>query len=175
LVADKNVRRSIAAFAEVVKERPGSTLTVVGDGPLREDLEATVRDLGLEAEVQFTGMLTRSDVASVLMQSDVFLLLSSTEGFGNAVVEALSVGLPTVVSPIEALKEVAGDHAFYADSADGVVQVILEAGRHRNPHSVHSRIAWVADHFSISACVTKHVDLYTSRLASGATESGTHP
>lgn len=89
-------------------------LTIVGDGPRRETLIGLTRSLGLADRVEFVGALERSEVHSVLWAADAFVLCSRTEGFCNAVVEAMAAGLPVAVTPAGALPEVVGEAALKA-------------------------------------------------------------
>jgi glycosyltransferase involved in cell wall biosynthesis len=75
---------------------PNVRLLIVGDGPERVRLETKARQLGVAEQVAFTG--AQDEVASLLHAMDLFSLPSTRlESFGNAAVEAMAVGLPTVV------------------------------------------------------------------------------
>jgi len=75
----------------------------VGDGPLRKNLEAESRELGLDRRVRFLGY--RRDVPELNAMSDVFVNTAREEGFGIAVVEAMQAGLPVVLANAGALPE----------------------------------------------------------------------
>src|SRR3954451_10475490 len=75
---------------------PSVRVLVMGDGPERAHLEALVHELGFEEQVIFAG--SRVDMGNYLQVMDAFCLPSnSNESFGNAAVEAMAMGLPTVV------------------------------------------------------------------------------
>jgi GalNAc-alpha-(1->4)-GalNAc-alpha-(1->3)-diNAcBac-PP-undecaprenol alpha-1,4-N-acetyl-D-galactosaminyltransferase len=65
-------------------------LAFVGDGPERQELESLVRQLGMESKIEFLGQ--RTDVAELLQDSQIFAFPSLSEGFPNALVEALAAG-----------------------------------------------------------------------------------
>ena len=69
-------------------------MLVVGDGPLRHDLEAQARRLGIAHAVEFAGY--QEDVVSAYAAMDVFVLPSRDEGFGLVFLEAMAVGVPVV-------------------------------------------------------------------------------
>lgn len=105
----KRVDDVVRVFAEARRRMPGTPLglRLVGDGPERARVEALVRDLGLEASVEFLG--ERIDLPAVLRESDVFLLPSETESFGLAALEALACGVPVVASRVAGIPEVVAD------------------------------------------------------------------
>jgi glycosyltransferase involved in cell wall biosynthesis len=71
-------------------------LTVVGDGPERQALEALVSRLALGDRVRFVGRVDSMEVAGYLAAADLFLLPARHEGFGLAAVEALLAGVPVI-------------------------------------------------------------------------------
>jgi glycosyltransferase involved in cell wall biosynthesis len=78
-------------------------LELVGDGPLREQLEALTQSLGLESRVNFMGF--RRDVPSRMAEAQVFLLISKWEGFPRSILEAMRAGLPVVASDVGGVRE----------------------------------------------------------------------
>jgi glycosyltransferase involved in cell wall biosynthesis len=94
LVAAKNLERLLEAFA-----RLGSgSLALVGDGPLRHQLEARARTLGLDGSVRFVGEVPGAEVPRWLRAAHAACLVSEKEGFGLAAVEALACGRAVVVA-----------------------------------------------------------------------------
>jgi glycosyltransferase involved in cell wall biosynthesis len=83
----------IRAFA-LVREDREAILQIVGTGPNRERLIALAAELGIADDVHLLGW--HDDPYSVLQESDIFVLSSTTEGFGIVLVEALACGLPSV-------------------------------------------------------------------------------
>lgn len=111
LVEAKGIECALRAIAEVRRKWPGLTYTVVGDGPLRHDLEALVDQLALTGSVTFTGALPREQVVQRYQMADLFLLPSIRSAAGDqeiqAVVlaEAQASGLPVVASRIGGIPE----------------------------------------------------------------------
>ncbi|MEQ9445784.1 MAG: glycosyltransferase family 4 protein [Rhodospirillaceae bacterium] len=85
------------------------TLTIAGEGPLKEELEFTSQTLGLADRITFRGWLGRTQLPEVYKQADVFVLPSRDEGMPNAMLEAMSAGLPIVGSKVAGLDEVVID------------------------------------------------------------------
>jgi len=96
LVPDKSPLAMVEAFALVRRQTPEARLTLVGDGPLRLQVEARLSALGLTQAVEIiTGC---GEVRPHLAQADVFALASRREGSPNAILEAMAAGLPVVAS-----------------------------------------------------------------------------
>jgi glycosyltransferase involved in cell wall biosynthesis len=91
LVSWKNIDLLIEACADT-----NLTLKVIGEGPERVRLEATAKEFG--ADVKFLGELDSGGVVQVLSESGIFALISDYEGLSFALLEAMMVGIPVVVS-----------------------------------------------------------------------------
>ena len=93
LMEQKDHRTLLYAFAEV-RKRYNATLIILGEGPLRSELESLSRDLKLESVIDFKGFV--SNPFGIIKASDIFVLSSQYEGFGNALVEAMGCGVVCV-------------------------------------------------------------------------------
>ncbi len=91
LKAQKNQALLIQAFARQFRHE-NAKLMILGDGPLRSDLEQLARDEGVENQILMPGFV--KDPAPVYASADLFVLSSSYEGFGNVIVEAMNCGVP---------------------------------------------------------------------------------
>lgn len=90
---DKDYPTLLAAFARLRAQRP-VRLLILGEGPLRTELEALTRQLGVAADVALPGFC--GNPLPAMRQAAVFALTSRSEGFGNVLVEALACGCPVV-------------------------------------------------------------------------------
>jgi glycosyltransferase involved in cell wall biosynthesis len=88
----------LRAFAQVRKTRPAARLLLVGDGPMRGELEALAASLGVTAAVHFAGYQAQPERFLGIM--DVFALTSRMEGLPLAILEAWAAGLPVVASSV---------------------------------------------------------------------------
>lgn len=93
LKAQKDHASLIMAFATLPKSL-NAKLTILGEGELRVELETLVRQLGLQGKVAMPGFVV--DTYPWYRTSDLFVLSSRWEGFGNVIVEALECGVPVV-------------------------------------------------------------------------------
>jgi len=82
------------AFARIADRHPDWSLKIIGQGPLRKELEQQTADLKLVGRVHFAGHVV--DPFAVLGSSDLFVFPSRSEGFGLALCEAMACGLPVV-------------------------------------------------------------------------------
>ena len=116
----------VGAVAEARRRLPSLKALIVGDGPLRQDLEAQVRRLGLEHAVVFTGV--RRDVSDLLAGMDALVFSSEREGLSMAMLEAMAAGVPVVATRVGGTPELI---------EDGVTGLLVESG---NPLAVAERI-----------------------------------
>jgi glycosyltransferase involved in cell wall biosynthesis len=107
LAAIKRVDLFLAAMASSLKHLPGLTAVVVGDGAERPVLEMRARELGLEGRVRFVGH--QVDVAPWLARARALVLSSDSEGLPLSVIEAMTAGLPVIVSHVGDLPDLIED------------------------------------------------------------------
>jgi glycosyltransferase involved in cell wall biosynthesis len=96
----------IEAFPSVVDRAPLARLLIVGDGPLRDELEAQV-PASFRNSVHFLG--TRSDIPQIMAASDVVVLPSSYEPFGMVLVEAMAAARPVIGTRVDGIPELIDD------------------------------------------------------------------
>ncbi|MGA3170272.1 MAG: glycosyltransferase [Chthoniobacteraceae bacterium] len=89
---EKDLDVLAAAYRKLHERHPGARLVFVGDGPYMKEL----RD-ALPGAI-FTGYLSGADLAGAFASADIFVFPSTTDTFGNVVLEAMASGLPAVVS-----------------------------------------------------------------------------
>ena len=117
LVQDqKRVLEFVPLAAELVKRNVAFELHLIGDGSERKALEAQFRDQDLAHRVTFWGWLTPQEVATKLLELDVFVLLSDHEGLPVALLEAMAHSLVPVVTNIES-----GNVQLVRDGGNGFV------------------------------------------------------
>lgn len=95
-VKQKNHAFVIDVFSQLHHELPEAHLLLVGDGPLRPDIQRLTRQKGLSDQVHFLGV--RSDVPEIMNVLDLFLFPSLYEGLGIVTIEAQAAGTPCLVS-----------------------------------------------------------------------------
>ena len=90
----KRIDLMIDIFAELKKRHSNIVLNIYGDGPDRNKLENQVKLLQLQDTICFHGHVPNS--RTVLCRNDILLMTSEREGFPNVIIEAMSIGVPTV-------------------------------------------------------------------------------
>ncbi len=99
----KGVRDLIEAFAMIADEFPFAHLYVVGDGPLRSDLEQQARLLSSGSRIHFEGF--SSVPQGYMRSSEIFVLASSRESFGLVLSEARQAGCAIVATKVDGIPE----------------------------------------------------------------------
>ncbi|MFS0850390.1 glycosyltransferase [Novosphingobium panipatense] len=115
LVPNKNTAMAIRALS---RSGIAGRLLVLGEGPLRAELEALAQELGLGPRVHFAGFVANPH--AILARAGGYLLTSNAEGFPNAMVEAMATGLPVIATDCPSgPAEILGVELDYGDVAWG--------------------------------------------------------
>lgn len=85
-------------------------LTLVGDGPEKKELEDYVAQHGLSNNVVFTGAIANEQVFDYLITSNIYVLMSSSEGLPISIIEGLRCGLPVIATNVAGIPETVIDH-----------------------------------------------------------------
>lgn len=93
----------VRSFATVRQLVPETRFLVIGDGPMRQEIERLRRELGAEDRIVMTGF--RRDVPVLLCGMDVLALVSNIETFGRATIEAMAMHLPCVATNVGGIPE----------------------------------------------------------------------
>ena len=160
----------VEAARLVVDRKPESRFFLVGEGPLRESLEAEAQQLGLGDRFVFVGFAR--DVADVLAAFDLSVFPSLWEGTPLTAFEALAAGKPIVATNVDGLMDVLTDgrdaRIVPTRNAQALADAIVEL---IDDPTQRARLAdaarATAQHYDINAFVRKMEELYV-RLCSGA-------
>jgi sugar transferase (PEP-CTERM/EpsH1 system associated) len=154
------------AFAGLAARRPDVMLVIVGDGGLRTRLGELVRGLGLASRVRFLG--ERSDIPQLLSAFDIFALSSIKEGMSFTILEAMSTGLPIVVTRVGGNAELI-EHDVSGTLVPAGDAVALAAGLDRYLEepglaAAHGRAARrrAVERFSLDVMLEGYRELYLS-------------
>lgn len=170
LVPVKDHHTAIEALKIAAPNIGQTELLIVGDGPLREDLNARASELPTNIRTRFLGV--RHDVADLLRASDLFMTTSRYEQMSNALLEAMSTGLPAIATNV-------GDNALLvehqrtglivppadAQSLADAVTELADSPRNRRTFAESSRRKAVAQ-FDIDATADRY-RVYYEQLING--------
>jgi glycosyltransferase involved in cell wall biosynthesis len=133
LIPKKNVQNSLRAFARYTREQnDGRRLEILGDGPLRQELESLAAELGVAELVDFRGHVDSIRVSEAMRRSLVLLLPSTSEQFGLVVNEAFANALPAIISSQCGATDVLLD--------DGENGIVIDALSEDQLHAAMTRI-----------------------------------
>jgi glycosyltransferase involved in cell wall biosynthesis len=127
LAKEKGFDRLLAAFARVHARHPDWRLVILGEGPLRAELEQKSDELGLSEAVALPG--TVGNIGDWYEACDAYVMTSLFEGFGNTLAEALVYGLPAVAvdcetGPREILRHEVDGLLVPQDNQDALVDAL---------------------------------------------------
>ena len=122
LSPEKGHAQLIEAFAAAFAGEPTVRLRLIGDGPMRSELQRLCAAQGIAGQVEFAGVLASEQVRDELAAANAFVLASDVETFGVAVIEALACGCPVLVTA-------SGGPEHLVNAGNGIVIPPQEIGR----------------------------------------------
>lgn len=166
----KGYRYLLEAMAELVRAEPEARLSIVGDGPLRADLQSQATALGLAGAVTFEG--EHADVRPFLQRAHVFVLSSLWEGLPYTIIEAMAARVPVVSTDVGGCRElvVSGETGTLVPPRDPAA---LAEAMHRlwadealRVKYGHAGYAFASRLFRLEDCVDANAQVYQECLES---------
>jgi len=164
--------RALSLVDEKIRRR--ISLTIVGSGELRAELEAMTEG---SDNVKIVGEVDRMSLIDMIGGSDYLLHPSYIEGMPNVVLEALSLGVPCGVSDISAHRMIvkSGENGFFFDSDDeyGLAKIICNITEDRE-HSDRMRASCIlsSKQYSLDKKIDRYLELYMELQSSGDMTKG---
>lgn len=162
----KGLSYLIKAFAELLETRSDIELTLVGDGPQRDRLEAMVREFEIEDSVHFVGAVPYEEVSRYYARAALLVLPSHRETFGRVILEAFAHETPVVATTTRGASELIEDGMtgllVSKRDSDELAQKIgrlLDDGASREQMGQNAR-KFVEDHFDPDQLVEQLVDTW---------------
>jgi glycosyltransferase involved in cell wall biosynthesis len=121
LIPRKGIDQIIKAMAQATN-RENLRLSIIGTGPEAGALSQMVSDLGLARNVRFVGQVAASDIPDTLVDADIFVLASHSEGRPNVILEAMAARLPVIATNIDGNKELIAHNENGLLFQDGAVE-----------------------------------------------------
>ena len=157
----------LSAFARVRRTVPDARLVLVGQGVMREPLQAQAAASGDAGNVDFLGSV--ADIWEQLARAEVFAIASRTEAFGIAIAEAMAAGLPVVAPDVGAIAElvrpgVTGE-LFPAGDADALADHLVRLLTSAETRDAMSAAALAAAQpLRIEHAIDRYFDVYDELL-----------
>jgi glycosyltransferase involved in cell wall biosynthesis len=161
----------LRAFPAVLKRHPNARLLFVGNGILRESLEALARQLGIHDRVTFAGLVPTQRIPEMIKAMDLLVHASLREGLARVLPQALISGCPVVSYDVDGAREVVrdGETGFLvpAESVDGLRDALsralgdLDAAR----RMARRGRELFTDQFRTDTMVRRIVEVYAEEMA----------
>jgi len=164
LSTQKGQKYIINAIPQIIKKNKKIKFLFVGDGEMKDELQAQASALGIREFIHFAGF--RKDVKDILNVIDIFVFPSLWEGFANSILEAMATEKPIIASDIPPIKEIIThkNNGFIirkensSDISDAIIYLLdnpdLMADLARNARKT------VEDNFDIKITAQKYTNLF---------------
>ena len=168
LTPEKGHALLIRGFSEILRTHPESRLAVVGEGPLRAELERLIRQTGLQGRAVLTGFVP--DLEGILPGFDLLVHPSLAEGLGSVLLQAMSRQVPLCASRTGGIPEAVIDgetgFLFSPGSPDALVRSVLRARSHPGlaRRQAERAAARVRSAFSVERMVAETRRVYSDIL-----------
>ena len=168
LVGVKNYSSLIESMIQVTKADHEVKLFIIGDGPLREELESQIDISGLNQSVALMG--ERNDIPDLLGAMDIYVLPSIFEGISISILEAMAAKLPVVATRVGGNPEiiVKGKTGFLVESRNSgeLALRLIELAKDQGKRSDFSKAAFrrVKEVFNNEIMVSEYSELYSGIL-----------
>jgi glycosyltransferase involved in cell wall biosynthesis len=163
----KNHSGFLRIAAQIHQHMPDVEFLLVGDGPLRQELEREAASLGLGASAIFLG--DRQDMPAVLASLDVAVLTSDSESLSNVALEAMAAGLPVIAYGVGGNSELVSDQrgalipaGNETSFADAVEKLLADSALREQLGS--NALQFTQENFSLDRVRQRYVELYVSLL-----------
>ena len=178
LGSEKDFDTFLRAVCHVRAAIASARFVIVGEGRQRPMIEARIAELGLREAVTLTGY--RSDIPEIMGATDVFCLTSTSESFGNVLVEAMAAGVPCVSTdcggPADIITDGVDGYLVPVGDAEAVARAIVSIlDDPEKMARMRAAAARKSEDFSIDAMVEGWVRVYDEALDLGAGASAAAP
>jgi len=181
LSKEKGIDILVRAWADVVQQEKNLKLIIIGNGPLEGELKKLCKTLGMAELVEFAGLV--QNAKERLKNADLFVLPSRAEGLSNALLEAMSYGLPCIATNVGGDVElIGGDNhnkimrgefmraknglLVNPDDVEGISKAMLYFIRNRTERREMSNRGrlYIGKNYSIDLIADKYIELYQRML-----------
>ena len=173
----KNHAGFLRIAAEVHKHMPDVEFLLVGDGPLRAEIEQQSAALGLGERITFLG--DRRDIPAILASTNLAVLTSDSEGLSNVILEAMAAGVPVIAYAVGGNSElVSADRGALiaagneTEFASAICRILSDHSLRREQGRNARRFA--EENFSLDRVCRQYEDLYMNLSIAKAGDDPRH-
>ncbi|MCK5038833.1 MAG: glycosyltransferase family 4 protein [Thermoplasmata archaeon] len=166
LSEEKNIDVLISAFTNIKVSHPDCELYIVGDGPMKKQLEKSAEGAN---DVNFLGALGHNEVVEFLDDIDLFVLPSKYEVLGISVLEAMSKQIPVIMTPVGELSHTLTpeENCLFTKIGDikdltMKITLILEDPKLRNKIAENGK-HFVSERHDINGIINKYINIYSEK------------
>lgn len=163
LIERKGIHHILYALSEL--RDPEISLLIVGSGSSETELKKICKDLALEKVVTFFGFCDPRDLPALYADSDVFILPSQAEAFGNVFAEAMACGLPVIGTDIGGIPDLVGkENGILIPPAD-IEQIKHAILTLKKSHKLRAQMQLanrkkIIENYSWTSVAKQHIELY---------------
>lgn len=155
----------IEACAELERQGKKFSMELYGKGPLKEEIEQRIEELGLKERICLGGYVLPQKLAAAMKKADVFVMPSEYESFGCVYVEAMACGIPIIACRGQGIEEIIQDgvHGRLVSPRNPmeIAEVLIEMIDNREKYQQMAHSAFELSHqFTWKASAKKLVNIY---------------
>jgi glycosyltransferase involved in cell wall biosynthesis len=159
----------IDAMPDVVKKLPDVHVALVADGPLREELEAQTKKLGVTDQILFLGEKQPEEIPLYYNAADCLVLCSLSEGMPNVVLEAFASNVPVIATKVGGIPELIDDgvNGFLVPSKDSnalarqLVRLLTDTALQKK-FTKNGQTMLVKKNLTWERCAEQYIKLYST-------------
>lgn len=161
LSLEKGVLNFVKSISNVISENNDIKFVIIGEGPLKKEIDEYINDLNLNDRVTLMGWVSKEEVVEYLNKLKILILPSYTEGLPNIVLEAMACGTPVLSTPVGSVPDIIidGNTGFLMDnnSVSCIYENILRVFSSEKLDNVSKNsINFVMNNFSFENAVEKY-------------------
>lgn len=162
----KNFGFMIDCFAEICEKNENVYLTILGEGESRKELEAQIKEKGLQEKVRLAGLVR--DVENYLAAADIYVASSVYEGLPLSILEAMAAGLPIISTDVGGIREIVnnGENGILVPLGDktayiNALEALIADEQKRGSYAKQSKI--LSQKFDVKQMVEGYEKLYQTK------------
>ena len=165
LSKNKNNISVLKAINSMIKDKKQISYTIMGNGPIEDELKDYVKENKLEDYVNFTGYIKdKEKVQKYLLENDIFIMPSKSETFGLVYIEAMSQGLPVIYTKGQGIDGLFESQVGYGVDPEDIQGIIEAIGKIYNNYQILSKNAInQAKRLTASNIAKRYIDVWEQR------------